>query len=201
MKNISSSTAAQTLPTSSELTSKHWTYDVFLSFSEDDRNNFIGYLYCALVKDGIRTFTDKNALSRGGRIGDELLNAIRGSNISIVVFSKSYASSRWTLEKLVEILHCIKTGNHTLLPVFYHVDPSDVRNQTGTFTEAFARYEKLIPEDMERIKRWRAALTEAANYPGWNLDSFANGYYSTLSSLVLLDEFSNWILPLFGSAR
>lgn len=183
--NTSFSTAAQTqtLSSSSKPPLKHWNHKVFLSFrGEDTRKTFTDHLYSALTKVGIHTFRDEDALRKGENISTELFNAIRGSSISIVVFSKSYASSRWCLDELVEILHCTKTRGHTLLPVFYRVDPSDVRNQTGTFTEGFARHEKRFPTDMDRIQRWRVALTEAANYAGWNLDSFANGYYSTFSS-------------------
>jgi hypothetical protein len=46
-----------------------------------------------------------------------------------VVFSKSYASSRWCLDELVEIVHLKNTIGHTLFPIFYHVNPSDVRNK------------------------------------------------------------------------
>ena len=111
----------------------------------------------------------------------ELLNAIRGSRISIVVFSKGYASSRWCLDELVEIVHCKNTIGHSLLPIFYHVDPSDVRKQTGTFAKAFAKHEERFPTHMGRVQRWRAALTEAANCSGWDLERVANGYYAMIS--------------------
>ncbi|XP_062173051.1 disease resistance protein RPV1-like isoform X2 [Alnus glutinosa] len=168
--------ATPTLPSSSE---SRWDQDVFLSFrGEDSRKNFTDHLYSALVQVGIRTFRDSEKLPRGENISIELLNAIRGSRISIVVFSKGYASSRWCLDELVEIVNCKNTIGHTLLPIFYHLDPSDVRKKTGTFAEAFARHEEQFPTDMERVQRWRVALTEAANCSGWDLESVADGYES-----------------------
>jgi hypothetical protein len=168
--------------TSASFSRPRWNYDVFLSFrGEDTRNNFTGHLYSALVRVGIRTFRDDEELRRGKTISTELLNAIRGSRISIVVFSKGYASSWWCLDELVEIVHCRNTKGHTLLPIFYLVDPSDVRKQAGTFAEAFVRHEEWLQTDMERVQRWRVALTEAANSSGWNLESLANGYYATVS--------------------
>ncbi|KAG6629303.1 disease resistance protein RPV1-like [Carya illinoinensis] len=166
-----------TLPSSLEHGSNQWNYDIFLSFrGEDTRKNFIDHLYSALVRVGIHTFRDDDALRRGKNISTELLNAIRGSRISIVVFSQGYASSKWCLDELVEIVHCKNTKSHTLFPVFYHVSPSDVRNQTGTFTESFARHAERFQEDLMRVKRWRAALTEAANCSGWDLESVSNGF-------------------------
>ncbi|XP_040992700.1 disease resistance protein RPV1-like [Juglans microcarpa x Juglans regia] len=157
--------------------SNHWDYEVFLSFrGEDTRKNFTDHLYSALMRTGIRTFLDDNELPRGENISKELINAIHGSRISLVIFSKDYASSTWCLNELVQILHCKSTMNHIFIPIFYHVNPSDMRKQTGIFAETFARHEERLQEDMERVRRWRAAFTEAADCSGFDLQSDANGY-------------------------
>jgi hypothetical protein len=166
-----------------------WNYDVFLSFrGEDTRKTFTDHLYTALVRVGIHTFRDDDELSRGEHISTELLKAIQGSKISIVVFSKGYASSSWCLDELVEIIRCKNSIGQTLLPIFYDVNPSDVRKQVGTFAEAFARHEDRFQAEMDRVHKWRAALTEAANHSGWDLQDVANGYYICVTlSLVLFD--------------
>ncbi|XVE84676.1 hypothetical protein DITRI_Ditri17bG0032400 [Diplodiscus trichospermus] len=100
-----------------------------------------------------------------------LHNLSRGSSnkkslLWTVVFSKCYASSRW----------CKNTVGHTVIPIFYDIGPSDVRKQTGSYAKAFAEYEEHFEADMEMIKPWRAALSEAANLSGWDLQNIANGY-------------------------
>jgi hypothetical protein len=172
-----------------------WNHDVFLSFrGEDTRKTFTDHLYTALVRVGIHTFRDDDELPRGEHISTELLKAIQGSKVSIVVFSKGYASSSWCLDELVEIIHCKNSIGQTLLPIFYDVDPSDVRKQTGTFAEAFAGHEDRFKAEMERVHKWRAALTEAANYSGWDIQDIANGYYICYCmSLVLFD--TSLLLP------
>ncbi|XP_059590685.1 disease resistance protein ADR2-like [Vitis vinifera] len=56
------------------------------------------------------------------------------------------------------------------LQVFYHVDPTEVRNQTGSYGKAFMEYEKDVSkENREKVERWRAALKEAINLSGWHL--------------------------------
>ena len=56
-----------------------------------------------------------------------------------------------------------------VLPVFYDVDPSDVRKQTGIFGEAFKKHEKLFKENIKMVEMWRTALREVANLSGWHL--------------------------------
>jgi hypothetical protein len=79
------------------------TYHVFLSFrGADTRKTFLGHLYNALVQAGIHTFKDDEELPPGEEISHHLKKAIQESKISIVVFSRDYASSRWCLNELVE---------------------------------------------------------------------------------------------------
>ncbi|XP_073263029.1 toll/interleukin-1 receptor-like protein [Populus alba] len=151
-------------------------YDVFLSFrGEDTRKMFTDHLYAALDQARIHTFRDDDELPRGEEISEHLLKAIRESKISIVVFSKGYASSRWCLNELVEILKCKnrKTGQ-IVLPIFYDTDPSYVRKQNGSLAEAFVKHEERFEEKL--VKEWRKALEEAENLSGWNLNDMANGY-------------------------
>ncbi|CAK7338770.1 unnamed protein product [Dovyalis caffra] len=161
-----------TKPGSSRSTVKG-AYDVFLSFrGKDTRKNFTDHLYIALVQAGIHTFRDDNELPRGEEVSKHLLKAIQESKISIVVFSEGYASSRWCLNELVEILECKNRNiDHIVLPIFYDVDPSDVRKQTGSFAKAFDKHEEQFKE---KAKEWRKSLEEAGNLSGWNLNDMAN---------------------------
>jgi hypothetical protein len=164
----------------SSRSSPEGAYDVFLSFrGEDTRKTFTDHLYAALDQAGIRAFRDDDELPRGEEISDHLLRAIQESKISIVVFSKGYASSRWCLNELVEILECKKrkTGQ-IVLPIFYDIDPSDVRKQTGSFAKAFDKHEKRFEEKL--VKEWRKALEDAANLSGRSLNNMANGYSFSL---------------------
>ncbi|KAB2623117.1 TMV resistance protein N-like [Pyrus ussuriensis x Pyrus communis] len=146
-----------------------WKYHVFLSFrGEDTRYNFTGHLCTALRQKGINTFMD-DCLSRGEEISTALLKAIEESRISVIVFSENYASSRWCLDELVKILDCEKSNQQMVLPVFYKVSPSDVRNQKGCFGDGLAGLECKYKDNVDKIHKWRPALSEAANLSGWTL--------------------------------
>ncbi|XP_059455267.1 disease resistance protein RUN1-like [Corylus avellana] len=99
-------------------------WDVFLSFrGKDTRKNFTAHLYAALRREGIHTFMD-DKLRTGEEISPALVKAIEESEISIIVLSKNYTSSRWCLDELMKILECRKTRRQKVLPLFYDVDPS-----------------------------------------------------------------------------
>ncbi|KAH9726827.1 Disease resistance-like protein DSC1 [Citrus sinensis] len=141
-------------------------YDVSLSFrGGDTRDNFTSHLYAALCRKKIKTFINGDEIRRGDDISPALFTAIQGSKISVIVLSKHYASSKWCLHELVKILECKSTNGQIVVPVFYHVDPSDVRKQTGSFRDAFVKHKKQMAE---KVQKWRDALTEASNLSGWN---------------------------------
>lgn len=152
-----------------------WNHDVFLSFRGDTRKIFTGHLYTALISSGIHTFIDDNELPKGEEISSELLWAIEKSRIAVVVFSKNYASSRWCLNELVKIMECKNSKGQMVLPIFYNVDPSDVRHQKRTYAEAFAKQEDRFKDKMEMVEQWRSALKEVADLSGWDLQNVANG--------------------------
>ena len=158
--------------TLSSSSSRRWIYDVFLSFrGMDTRNSFTDHLYAALQRSGIFTFRDNERLEKGKSISPELLKAIEKSRFAIVILSRNYASSTWCLDELAKIIQCMKEMEMTVLPIFYEVDPSDVRKQMGTFAQAFAEHKERFKENTEKVQIWRAALSEVANLSGWHWHS------------------------------
>jgi len=163
------STSTQIVSSSSFSSTSPWRYDVFLNFyGKDTRNSFTDYLYATLIRKGIIMFRDDEKLEQGKYVYEELLKATQESMYAILVISPNYAFSRWCLIELSKIVECMR-GTGRILPIFYHVDPSYVRNQTGTFAEAFARHEKDPKVDIHMMQKWRAALREVGNISGWHL--------------------------------
>ena len=176
---------------SSSFTHQSKKFDVFLSFrGEDTRLGFIGHLYKALCQQGINTFID-DSLQRGEEISVSLLKIIENSRISIIVFSENYASSTWCLDELAKIVEC-KNNGQLVRPVFYNVDPSEVRNQKGKYGKALSKHEKKL-KDNKKLQRWRKALCEVANISGWHykheyVPTFNDYFYAHTSSNGFLIE-------------
>ncbi|XP_020238962.1 TMV resistance protein N-like [Cajanus cajan] len=152
---------------SSSNDSQNKEHEVFVSFrGEDTRNTFTGHLNAALKRCGIRTYIDHD-LRRGDEISQTLLRAIEEANLSVIVFSENFATSKWCLDEVVKILECKERNGQIVVPVFYHVDPSMVRNQTGSYGDAFAKHEQRFGGNTEKVQKWRKALTHVANHSGW----------------------------------
>ncbi|GKE65050.1 Toll/interleukin-1 receptor domain-containing protein, partial [Tanacetum coccineum] len=152
---------------SSSSSFRSWKYDVFLSFrGEDTRKTFVDHLYKALEDRLVRTYKDDITLPRGESVGPALLEAIEESYIAIIVFSKNYADSLWCLDELVHIMKCREEMEQIVIPVFYEVDPWEVRYQKRKFGEAFSRQEM---KNVTKADLWRKALVDASNISGWEV--------------------------------
>lgn len=158
---------------SSSSSSPPSSWDVFLSFhGKDTRGNFTAHLYKALHDAGFKTFMDEPQLRKGEEISVGLLNAIHGSKICVVVLSDNFAYSKWCLNELLEILSCHRTNSHVVIPVFYYVNPSDVRHHRKGFMEGLRSQKNT--HSVEIIHKWERALAAVGQLKGYHLEKNAN---------------------------
>ncbi|KAF3449350.1 hypothetical protein FNV43_RR10078 [Rhamnella rubrinervis] len=145
-------------------------HDVFISFSgKDTRFGFTSFLYEELRSKAIQAYMDVREFETGDEISPALMNAIKSSKISVVIFSENYASSTWCLNELVQILECKERNGQIVLPVFYQIDAFIVRDQTKTYAVAFKNHKERFKDDIEKVNQWRKALKDATYLHG--LDS------------------------------
>ncbi|KAF8112851.1 hypothetical protein N665_0060s0033 [Sinapis alba] len=155
-----------TVPQPSSSSSRIWTHHVFPSFhGKDVRKTFLSHIQMEFQRKGITPFID-DEITRGESIGPELIKAIRGSKIAIILLSRNYASSKWCLDELVEIMKCREELGQTVMAVFYEVDPSDVKKLTGDFGKVFRK--TCAGKTKECIERWRQALAQVATIAGYH---------------------------------
>ncbi|XVF81834.1 hypothetical protein PTKIN_Ptkin15bG0187800 [Pterospermum kingtungense] len=153
---------------SSSSSSLRTKYQVFLSFrGEDTRHNFTSHLLTALKDSGISVYLDEEKLETGEELSQALLTAIAESQIAIVILSKDYASSSWCLRELFEIMEWYKKGRLVVVPIFYHIPPSDVRNHGGNFRKSFYKHQRQKPAD--EVQRWKASFAEVGTLKGWHI--------------------------------
>ncbi|KAL5062754.1 hypothetical protein RYX36_024491 [Vicia faba] len=146
-------------------------YDVFISFRGDDtRVGFTSHLHASLCRSYFKTYIDYR-IQKGNDVWEELVEAIKQSTLFLVVFSPDFASSTWCLNELVEIIKCYQNepDKVVVIPVFYQIEPSHVRNQTGSYANAFAKHKK---QHKHKIQKWKHVLSQAANLSGFHSTAF-----------------------------
>ncbi|KAK8334430.1 hypothetical protein V6Z12_A10G270100 [Gossypium hirsutum] len=146
---------------SSSCSMKH---QVFLSFRGETRFNFTAHLLKALKDKALNVFFDEHTLETGKKLLPALSQGIAASNLSIIVLSKDYASSKSCLAEVSDIMDRNHSEGHIVLPIFYHVDPSNVRNLGGSFKTSFAHHESKRPTD--EVKRWKDAFAKVGKLKG-----------------------------------
>ncbi|XP_054819931.1 TMV resistance protein N-like [Prosopis cineraria] len=119
-------------------------------------------------RKGIITFRDDEGLERGKVIKSDLFQAIEESLYAIVVLSPNYASSTWCLDELLKILHSKKVLGLQVFPIFYGIDPSDIRHRKGMFGKAFKELQEKFIQDTMKVQEWKDALEEIVNLSGWH---------------------------------
>ncbi|CAN0839495.1 Disease resistance protein L6 [Linum grandiflorum] len=157
-------------------------YEVFLSFrGPDTRSQFTDILYRFLVHSKIHTFKDDNELHKGEGIWPNLAKAIDQSKIYVLIISKSYAHSKWCLRELAEIVKRQKEDKRRIiLPIFYMVEPRDIKHLTGPYQYAFQQYSDHFDE--KTIQSWKDALSVVGTLKGWHVktideqDYYCKGY-------------------------
>ncbi|KAL3714775.1 hypothetical protein ACJRO7_006643 [Eucalyptus globulus] len=149
-------------------------FDVFLNFrGSDTRNTFTDCLYEFMNHKGIRIFRDEEMLGPGKNIS-EILGAVECSQIYIPIFSRGYTSSRWCLRELTCMLECsCRSTRKDILPVFYDVEPSDVKLETELYNSALNKHEEEL--GCTEVKPWKDALTKVAGIKGWCLKGQRHG--------------------------
>ncbi|KAL3744054.1 hypothetical protein ACJRO7_013324 [Eucalyptus globulus] len=144
-------------------------YDVFLNFrGQDTRHNFTDFLYDRLIDVGVHVFRDEEKLCVGEVISDNLLHAINNCKLYIPIFSCTYASSKWCLRELTLMVHNVSNsgGQKSIFPIFFDVEPEDVKLKTPLYKADFERHKTEFPDEAEA---WRTALEEVDKFKGWKV--------------------------------
>eukprot|EP00253_Pinus_taeda_P002203 PITA_02203 len=187
----SSSTAVSTSTSVNPNSTSNSPFDVFINHRGPDvKNTFASHLYHRLNSFGLKVFLDREELQQGEYFNSQIEGAIRTASVHVAIFSATYAESTWCLNELLTMLE----SQGTIIPVFYHVEPSELRwtkGKDGRYARALQNLEKKRTHDQKEprhdsatIEQWRNALSTVSEISGFELKSFKNDEGDLLEKVV-----------------
>ena len=143
----------------------------------------MGFLYEDLKRHGLQPYLDCQCIPIGEDCWKSIEDGIKNSPIAVVVFSEKYAESEWCLKELHVMLetHSCKK----ILPIFYNVEPRDVRNpERGKFKDGFKKLKEKF--NSEIIEEWKADLKVASTLMGWEHSDKPTRYFISIMYCVVI---------------
>lgn len=115
-----------------------YVFDVFINHRGPDvKEGLAKHIYHRLKEHGLRVFLDQPELEKGDSVTSQIEEAIRTATVHVAIFSPRYGESSWCLNELVLMLE----SGSTIIPVFYHVNPWELRwtqSQDGVYARALS---------------------------------------------------------------
>ncbi|KAF8030682.1 hypothetical protein BT93_E2957 [Corymbia citriodora subsp. variegata] len=145
---------------------------------------FADFLYISLTGVGIRVFGNKEELESGKEIDPQPIQAIEQSKVSIPVISNEYASSESCLPELNQMVECMDNKNRIIIPIFYYVDPLDLRHCTGPFEKALGEHKKRH-RDGNLLNHWMSALRRIGELEGHHLHENNEGSHGEVVKQIV----------------
>ncbi|CAN6445671.1 unnamed protein product [Victoria cruziana] len=122
---------------------------------------------------GIRTLMADEKLKKGESI-KQLLVCMEKSKIFVPIFSKRFAESKCCLMEVAKMVRC----RRLIIPVFFDVKPTHVRNQTGSFEAAFRSHKSNKDLSKKILQEWRAALRTVGEISRYDLETETDGTHT-----------------------
>ena len=169
-KLVSSSPAS---PCAAATPNNNYNYDVFVvQYGPDVRKTLASHLHRRLLLDGFRVCLNDQEMHQRDTLNSQIKRAIATVSVHIAIFSPRFAESKWCLEELVLMLE----SGTTIIPVYYHVKPSDLQirmgnGEDGVYGRALLDLVNNSRNESNSYTVWIEALSRVANISGLELES------------------------------
>ncbi|KAK3431457.1 hypothetical protein EUGRSUZ_E03133 [Eucalyptus grandis] len=100
--------------------------------------------------------------------------------------------------ELVEMLECKQRMSREIIPIFYEIDPSDLKEQKNSFAESF-REHRRNGVNGKTIEEWKLALKQIGSLRGFETEKIHNGLHSKIMDKlipVVLQTLKKGLLPM-----
>ncbi|GLJ39303.1 hypothetical protein SUGI_0802090 [Cryptomeria japonica] len=170
----------------SSLTAKQ--FDIFIYHrGPDTKINLAKPLYDSLQQAGIQAYLDQLETELGDYFPCAIKNAIFSATVHIAILSPQYAVSAWCLAELALMFQT----KARIIPLFYHVEPSDFRYIKNGVADAFSKHEEKGRYPRHDIQQWKECLQNVSGIMGYELNGHnddLNKLYDDIMSAVVKEK-------------
>ncbi|KAH7404205.1 hypothetical protein KP509_15G015400 [Ceratopteris richardii] len=164
-------------------------YDVYICHrGSDTKRNVVSILRGMLCSKGIKCFVDYG-MKEGVEIYSSIEEAIRSSQVHIIILSADFASSIWCLDEARQVMDiqesaCTSTTAARVIPVFCDVERSVIQQQASvlesevrsTVAYDLERWGEVLEtfsykQGPEERLRWGKALEQISYLEGFEYDT------------------------------
>ncbi|KAG0627724.1 hypothetical protein M758_2G223400 [Ceratodon purpureus] len=167
---------------------KYEKYDVFVNHRGPDvKLTFAAHLNDALRRAGFRPFLDAKSIREGSHVFKSIDEGLNVANVHVAIFSKGYAESKYCLEELCAMLQSHRECQKVIIPVFYDVNPEDLRYvERGPYAKGFRKHQSRNPQ--KDIQKWKDALIQVAEFRGFRKDEVSGDENELVKRIVAAVE-------------
>lgn len=143
------------------------TYDVFLSYSNIDRE-FVTRLAHDLSQAGLNVWLDQWSLTPGETLAEAIDEALKASKVQVVVMSPDYFHSKWTQQEWHYALgREVEIGSVNLIPIMYRdcQVPSMLQSKLWLDFRDPNRYQDALARLVRGLYQLTNIATPVANQP------------------------------------
>ena len=101
-------------------------WDIFLSYSSDDKYAFVDSLANALCEIGMKVWYDSTELKIGMSIRSKIDYGLSNSRFVAIILSKTFFKKKWTKWELDGIIARLNSGKNEVLPIWHEVTTEEV---------------------------------------------------------------------------
>jgi hypothetical protein len=120
---------------------KKW--DVFISHSTEDKDDFVRPLANALRNSGVSVWFDEFALKIGDSLRASIDFGLANSRYGVVVLSKGFFDKHWPIQELNGLSTRESAGKSVILPIWHNITHDEVRERSPMLADKLAVSSKV----------------------------------------------------------
>jgi hypothetical protein len=121
--------------------SKKW--DVFISHSSEDKDDFVRPLANALRDSGVSVWFDEFSLKMGDSLRASIDFGLANSRYGVVVLSRGFFDKHWPIQELNGLSTRETVGKSVILPIWHNIGHEEIKERSPLLADKLAVSSKL----------------------------------------------------------